>query len=181
MKRELFLVALFTACGGSPAVPDQPPPRPEPAPDEPTPVPEEDAGGPDASAPPEEVATEERDGDPRGDPLSSDSDAAVGPTLSNAGPGSLDPAIIHRVVRAHTGKIRYCYSKVLQTNPSANGKLSVKFIIGDTGTVTTAAIQRASGLPELDQCVAAVFFGMHFPAPVGGYVTVHYPFVFATS
>jgi hypothetical protein len=179
MKRELLLVALFTACGGSPAVPEQPPPRLEPAPDEPIPVP--DPASPDASAPAEEVASSERDGDPRGDPLSTEPDAAVEPTPSNAGPGSLDPAIIHRVVRRHTSKIRYCYAKVLQKDPNANGKLSVQFIIGDTGAVKTAAIQRASGIPELDQCVTGVFFGMHFPAPVGGYVTVHYPFVFAKS
>lgn len=140
-----------------------------------------DPASPDASLPPEEVATEERDGNPRGDPLSTDPDAAAEPSPSNAGPGSLDPAIIHRVVRTYTGKIRYCYSKVLQTNPNANGKLSVQFIIGDTGAVTTAAIQRASGIPELDQCVAGVISGMHFPAPVGGSVTVHYPFVFAKS
>lgn len=178
MKRELFLVALATACGGSPALPEQPPPRPTPAPDVPEPQPSPTSE--DASVP-EEAVAEERDGDPRGDPLTTDPNAPGESGGSNGGPGKLDPASVHRVVQRHVSQIKACYQQVLQRDPNAKGQLRVQFTIGDAGAVTAAAVERASGISELDQCVASVFVKMQFPRPVGGFVIVHYPFVFASG
>lgn len=178
MKRVLFLVALFTACGGSPPVPEQPPPRPTPVPDAP---PTDPAPAADDAGVPYEAVADERDGDPRGDPLATDPSAPVVSGGQNSGPGQLDPAIIHRVVRQHTSQIKACYERVLQKDPAARGQLRVQFTIGDTGAVTAVAVERASGIVELDQCVAGVFVKLQFPPPTGGFVSVRYPFVFASS
>jgi TonB family protein len=183
MKRELLsILFLLSACAPSPPTAEAPPPRAAPAPDDPTPVPVSDD---DAGAPREEVATspDERDGDPKGDPLRSDDagpDENLG-TLGNGGPGSLDPAIIHRVVRQHTAKIKACYNQALAKDPNAKGSLRVSFIIAESGAVTGTSVERASGIPDLDRCVAGVFIGMRFPKPKGGTVTVKYPFVFAST
>jgi len=150
------------SCGGSPA-PVEPPPRSKPAPEEP-PAPVDDE---DASTPRQELAE-----------IQADSAAPEPNAASSAGTGRLDPDIIAQVVKTHTKEFRACYQLVLAGNPNAKARLSVSFIIGDSGKVTTAAIGKPSGIADMDECVARVFYKMQFPIPSDGYVTVSYPFVF---
>jgi TonB family protein len=178
MKRATFLIALATACTGAPPA-VEPPPRPEPAPDEPIPAPDP-IDAEDASAPPEELAATD-DRDPKGDPLATDPTSPVEAGGANGGPGKLDPAVIQRVVRGHVPRIKACYQRVLAKHADAKGQLRVQFVIGNTGVVTSAAIDRGSGIPELDACVMAIFIKMQFPPPTGGSVNVRYPFVFAST
>lgn len=81
----------------------------------------------------------------------------------------------------NTTRIRRCYINALAKDPNASAKVVISFVITETGTVTGAAVERASHIPELDSCVAAVFVGVRFPAPTGGSVTVKIPFIFTKA
>ena len=94
-----------------------------------------------------------------------------------AGEGTLDKSEIRKVVREHINEIRYCYNKVLETQPEAKASLVVDFTIGDDGAVTNSSISKLEGPAELGPCVNAAVNTWKFPAPTGGEVAVSYPFV----
>lgn len=92
--------------------------------------------------------------------------------------GPLDKEIVRRIVRRNANKIRYCYEKRLQVDPSAAGKLVVTFTITPNGTVATASAKGVHA--DVEDCVGHAFTQMEFPKPKdGGKVDVVYPFVFA--
>ena len=94
-----------------------------------------------------------------------------------AGEGTLDKSEIRKVVREHINEIRYCYNKVLETQPEAKASLVVDFTIGGDGAVTNSSISKLEGPAELGPCVNAAVNTWKFPAPTGGEVAVSYPFV----
>jgi outer membrane biosynthesis protein TonB len=101
----------------------------------------------------------------------------VGATSVN---GRLPPEVIQRVVRQNQGRFRACYEDGLKRNPNLEGRVSVRFVIGRDGTVSSVA-NGGSDLPDATvvACVARAFQGLTFPAPEGGIVTVSYPLVFS--
>lgn len=81
--------------------------------------------------------------------------------------GALNAELIRRVTRRHHNEILYCYEKELRQFPSAQGRLNVKFEIGEDGNVAgtpsaTAAVGQ-SALPALEQCVASATRRWVFP------------------
>lgn len=94
--------------------------------------------------------------------------------------GKLDPEIIRRVVRARFAKFRACYEKGLTANPSLQGKVTVRFVIGQDGAVVSAA-NDGSTLSDKNvvQCVVNAFQEISFPKPENGVVVVKYPIVFS--
>ncbi len=94
--------------------------------------------------------------------------------------GRLPPEVIQRVVRQNQGRFRACYADGLNRNPTLEGRVSVRFVIGRDGTVSNAA-NSGSDLPDpkVVACVVRVFERTTFPAPDGGIVTVSYPLVFS--
>ncbi len=107
-----------------------------------------------------------------------------GPVARTAGPptisGRLPPQVIQRVVRQNHGRFRVCYERGLSANPALEGRVTVRFVIGRTGAVTNVA-NGGSSLPASDvvNCVVRAFYGLSFPAPEGGLVTVSYPLSFS--
>jgi outer membrane biosynthesis protein TonB len=93
--------------------------------------------------------------------------------------GRLPPEVIQRIVRQNFGRFRNCYESSLRTNPSLQGRVAVKFVIGRDGAVTTAS-DGGSDLPDQSviQCVTRSFTNLSFPSPEGGLVTVVYPLIF---
>jgi hypothetical protein len=90
--------------------------------------------------------------------------------------GRLPAEVIQRVVRQNHGKIRYCYERGLAGNPSLSGRVAVRFVIGRDGAVVSAANGGASvASSEVVECVVRAFYGLTFPKPQGGLVTVSYP------
>lgn len=92
--------------------------------------------------------------------------------------GALDKDIIRRIVRAHINQVRYCYNEGLQKDPKLAGRLSVEFVIGPSGSVTSAKVE-SSELKDakVADCVAKAIRTWKFPAPNGGgQVKVSYPF-----
>jgi hypothetical protein len=94
--------------------------------------------------------------------------------------GRLPPQIIQRIVRQNFGRLRHCYEKGLVANPNLEGRVSVRFVIDRNGSVTNAA-NGGSSLPssEVTNCVVSAFYGLSFPKPEGGIVTVSYPIAFS--
>ncbi|AKU97071.1 hypothetical protein AKJ09_03735 [Labilithrix luteola] len=94
--------------------------------------------------------------------------------------GKLPPEVIQRIVRQNFGRFRLCYEKGLKSNPSLEGRVSVKFVIDRAGAVSDAK-DGGSDLPHADtvSCVVQSFAKLSFPQPESGNVTVVYPVIFA--
>lgn len=89
--------------------------------------------------------------------------------------GRLPPDVIQRIVRQNFGRFRACYEIGLRTNPNLEGRVTARFVIGRDGAVSNVS---ASGdLPDsqVRSCVASAFYGLSFPTPENGIVTVSYP------
>ena len=94
--------------------------------------------------------------------------------------GRIEPEVIRRVVRLNEGRYRACYERGLRTDPSLQGRVTVKFVIDRTGAVGVAA-DGGSDLPDeaVRRCVVSSFLSLSFPSPDTGAVTVVYPIVFS--
>jgi hypothetical protein len=94
--------------------------------------------------------------------------------------GRLPPQVIQRIVRQNHGRFRLCYERGLGGNPSLSGRVNVRFAIGRDGAVSNVS-NAGSTLPngEVVNCVVRAFYGLSFPKPEGGLVTVSYPIAFS--
>ena len=93
--------------------------------------------------------------------------------------GRLPPEVIQRIVRQNFGRFRYCYENGLRQNPNLQGRVAVNFVIGRDGRVSN--VGGGGDLPDggVVSCVTRAFYGLSFPQPQGGIVTVSYPIVFS--
>ncbi|MFO7179921.1 MAG: AgmX/PglI C-terminal domain-containing protein [Pseudomonadota bacterium] len=90
--------------------------------------------------------------------------------------GRLPPEVIQRIVRQNFGRFRMCYEQGLGRNPNLQGRVSARFVIGRDGSVSNVS-NGGSDLPDsaVVSCVLSAFYGLSFPQPEGGIVTVVYP------
>ncbi len=94
--------------------------------------------------------------------------------------GKLAPDVIQRVVRKSFGRYRACYENGLRSDPKLAGKVTVNFVIGSNGAVSSAS--GSGDLPSaVTSCVTSAFRGLSFPQPEGGSVKVSYPIAFSPS
>jgi len=143
------------------------------------------AEGPSAEGPSSEGPSAEgpffegpsAEGDPAGE-------GAAAPSLVGGGTpsgGTLDPSAIRRAITSSLSKTRACYEAELKNDPAFTTRLTLRMVIGKTGTVSSASVNPSSGKPRMDRCILQVVRKIRFPAPKGGDVTVSYPFVFKSS
>lgn len=92
--------------------------------------------------------------------------------------GRLPAETIQRAVRQSFGLFRSCYTPLLRENPSLTARVVASFVIGRDGAVHSAT-GSGDGPSALTSCVVRHFYGVTFPAPEGGVVTVTYPIVFS--
>lgn len=97
--------------------------------------------------------------------------------------GSLDRAVVTRILRQHGPEYRYCYEKELNLNRALSGRLTAKFTIAGNGGVVAVNIEgstlRNTGI---EQCLIRHIMTWSFPEPRGGgLVIVKYPFVFQSD
>lgn len=94
--------------------------------------------------------------------------------------GRLPPEVIQRIVRQNYGRFRMCYEQGLARNPNLEGRITVRFIIGRDGSVSNVT-KGGSDLPDpgVANCIVNAYYGLSFPEPEGGIVTVVYPIMFA--
>jgi FHA domain len=90
--------------------------------------------------------------------------------------GRLPPEVIQRIVRQNFGRFRMCYTQGLTNNPNLEGRVAARFVIGRDGAVSNVS-NGGSDIPDsgVVQCVLSAFYGLSFPQPEGGIVTVVYP------
>ncbi len=93
--------------------------------------------------------------------------------------GRLPKEVIQRIVRQNYGRFRMCYEQGLTRNPNLEGRVSARFVIGRDGAVSNV-MNGGSDLPDsgTTSCVLSAFYGLSFPQPEGGIVTVSYPIMF---
>jgi len=93
--------------------------------------------------------------------------------------GRMPPEVIQRIVRQNFGRFRLCYENGLRTSPNLGGRVAERFVIGRDGAVSNVG-NGGSDLPDpaVVSCVVRAFYGLSFPQPDGGIVTVTYPIVF---
>ncbi len=93
--------------------------------------------------------------------------------------GRLPPEVIQRIVRQNYGRFRMCYEQGLSRNPQLEGRAQVRFVIGRDGSVSNVQ-NGGSDLPDsgVISCVINAYYGLSFPQPEGGIVTVVYPIMF---
>jgi hypothetical protein len=96
--------------------------------------------------------------------------------------GRLPPEVIQRVVRQNFGRFKACYENGLRGNPNLQGRVAVRFVIGRDGDVSNVA-NGGSDLPDAGvvSCVTRAFYGLSFPHPENGIVTVTYPIIFSPA
>lgn len=94
--------------------------------------------------------------------------------------GRLPPEVIQRIVRQNYGRFRMCYEQGLSRNPNLEGRVSVRFVIGRDGSVSNVS-NGGSDIPDsgVVGCVVRAYYGLSFPQPEGGIVTVVYPIMFS--
>jgi hypothetical protein len=94
--------------------------------------------------------------------------------------GRLPPEVIQRIVRQNFGRFRMCYEQGLSRNPNLEGRVGVRFVIGRDGAVSNVG-NGGSDLPDgaVVSCVISAFYGLSFPQPEGGIVSVTYPIMFS--
>jgi hypothetical protein len=164
---RLLVVMLALGCGSSPR------PSTTPRVEDPTP--------PSVEAAPAEVAAPAESTPPDDAQLGHGSGPGTGQGIASQPAnvsGRLPPEVIQRVVRQNFGRIRVCYDTALRGNPTLQGRIAVRFVIGRNGVVGTAS-DGGSDMPDsgVVSCVVRSFRGLSFPRPEGGTVTVVYPVV----
>lgn len=89
--------------------------------------------------------------------------------------GRLPGDVIQRIVRQNFGRFRACYEIGLRSNPNLEGRVTARFVIGRDGAVSN--VSAGGDLPDAQvrSCVASAFYGLSFPTPENGIVTVSYP------
>jgi hypothetical protein len=94
--------------------------------------------------------------------------------------GRLPPEVVYRIVRQNFGRFRLCYENGLRNNPNLQGRVAVRFVIGRDG-VTSNVSNGGSDMPDsgVISCVVRGFYGLSFPQPEGGIVTVVVPLNFS--
>ncbi|MCC6902161.1 MAG: AgmX/PglI C-terminal domain-containing protein [Polyangiaceae bacterium] len=101
---------------------------------------------------------------------------AIQPATVN---GHLPGEVVQRIVRQNYGRFRMCYEQGLNKNPNLQGRVAVRFVIGRDGAVSNVS-NAGSDLPDsgVVSCVVGAYYGLSFPAPENGIVTVSYPIMF---
>jgi len=89
--------------------------------------------------------------------------------------GRLPAEVIQRIVRQNFGRFRACYETGLRTNPNLEGRVVARFVIGREGAVSNVSASGDLPDPTVRSCVASAFYGLSFPTPENGIVTVSYP------
>ncbi len=84
--------------------------------------------------------------------------------------GSLDKAVLRRVIRPHRGELRRCYQRHgLDADPTSKGSITLSLTISPSGDVkATKTKADTTGTPEIGKCMAKAAKHWGFPKPLGG-------------
>jgi hypothetical protein len=94
--------------------------------------------------------------------------------------GRLPVEAVQKGVRTRRDQFGLCYAEGLARNSTLQGRVGVRFVIGRDGTVSNVS-RTSSDLADngVISCVVKAFYGLSFPKPESGIVTVAYPVLFS--
>jgi len=94
--------------------------------------------------------------------------------------GRLPAEVVQRIVRQNYGRFRMCYENGLRSNPNLTGRVTARFVISREGSVSNVQ-NGGSDIPDsgVVSCVVQAFYGLSFPSPENGIVSVSYPIMFS--
>ncbi len=96
--------------------------------------------------------------------------------------GRIDPSLIDAVMKRNAAVFRYCYQRELSRQPELAGKVKMRFVIGEDGSVTSAQTATSNlGSPAVESCLSGRILRLSFPKPQNGIVVVNYPFLFSAG
>lgn len=103
----------------------------------------------------------------------------IGSTTIN---GRLPSEVIQRIMRQNYGRLRSCYESGLRANPGLQGRVAVRFVIVRDGSVSNVG-NGGSDLPDpaVTSCIIRSVYGISFPAPENGIVSVLYPIMLSSQ
>jgi hypothetical protein len=85
-------------------------------------------------------------------------------------------------VRARMGGIKACYETQLRRNHALRGRITIGFVILETGTLTeVSASENTVGSAEVASCIVGMVRSWRTPFRPPASVSVEYPFVFSTN
>jgi hypothetical protein len=80
----------------------------------------------------------------------------------------LDSEIVRRIVRRHLNELSYCYEERLARSQRRPGSITVEFVVGTTGEVTTPTVRDSSpNSPAVELCFRKMIERWIFPRPRG--------------
>ena len=96
--------------------------------------------------------------------------------------GRIPPEVVQRIMRQQYGRYRLCFQNGLRNNPNLSGRVTIRFIIGRDGAVSSVS-NGGSDMPDpgVINCVLNSTYGLSFPAPDNNIVTVVYPITFESN
>ena len=121
---------------------------------------------------------------------------APSPNALERRPGYSNRQLIEETIQQQHSKIAECYQRQLKRRRTISGRLSVRFVIAEDGTVTeVSAKEDTLDFPKVTDCVLDIIEGLRFPAgmktdivkPKGPFeeeetgLEVIYPFVFSQA
>ncbi|MFK7926713.1 MAG: TonB family protein [Myxococcota bacterium] len=96
--------------------------------------------------------------------------------------GAIAKDKVSAVIREQMPTIRQCYETPLAKDASLAGRVAIRFMIAEDGSVSAAQVSKDEVPdPVVSRCVLKTFRQMQFPEPTGGVVIVTYPFLFASE
>jgi hypothetical protein len=92
-----------------------------------------------------------------------------GVQLERGSPGTVDLAAVDNIVESGFPLFARCYRDGVQRNSNMDGAVRLRFVVGETGHVTTVE-DRGSDLTDRQvvDCVAEGFYALQFPEPQRG-------------
>ena len=95
--------------------------------------------------------------------------------------GALDKRLIDQEIAKHLPAIGRCFDAGSGSSAERSGKVVVKFVIANTGSVSKSTVKTTTVADSaVSECAAAAFGGMHFAEPKGGGIVITmYPFIFS--
>ncbi len=83
--------------------------------------------------------------------------------------GAINEELVVHTLYDHREDLEACYVSALADAPELSGAVTVRFIIGDQGEVTSAEVRTSTlGDDKVEACILDTFYLMSFPQPYRG-------------
>ena len=87
-----------------------------------------------------------------------------------------DAGAVARSLRNNLGGLRSCYERASRMNPALEGRVTLRFTVGTNGRAISST---ASGMDEINECLATSVRRIVFPVPACGVAEYSFPITFS--